>query len=86
MEVKKMSKVFFSVGLVLVLTLSHQQVLAHKLNTGEAIAKSANTTLHVHDEVELHELIHKIFKKKMKGYFLNDGRYKNLNYFTGTTN
>ena len=69
MEVKKMVQVFFSVGLILTFTLNHQQILARELNRGEGIVKAAHTTLLAHDEIEVHEFIHKIFTKKKERLF-----------------
>jgi hypothetical protein len=58
MELKQTIKVLFSVFILFALVLNNQPSLAHGLDTEGAIVKAANTTLHIHDEVEAHKLLH----------------------------
>lgn len=60
MKMKETTKVFFSLFLLFVLLLSNQQALANELAIETPIVKIANSTLHIHDEVEAHKLLHKV--------------------------
>jgi hypothetical protein len=67
MELKKTTKVFFSLLIILALILTSQQVLSHSLRTETPIAKAGNSTLHIRDEVETHKLFHEVsYTRKRK--------------------
>lgn len=60
MKIKETTKVFFTLFLLITLLLINEQTLANELVIGNPIAKMANSTLYINDEIEDHKLLHEM--------------------------